>query len=221
MSRRKQAVVLVVGGSPRADLLPPEIRNERAERRIRRRLGLGVTGVLVIVLAGTGAATALAMQAESSLSAERARTDELLAEQGRFAKVRAVQDQVQLMKAAQRVGASTEIDWKWYLQEVQVTLPSGVTIDTVTVDAASPFEVYTQPTAPLQGARVATVGFTATSEVLPDLPVWLTALAKLPGYADALPGSVSLDEESGTYSVTITMHVNDAAFAQRYTAEEE
>jgi hypothetical protein len=210
---------LVIGGEPRVDLMPIEVRKERNAKVVRRRLGLGVVGVLAFVLVGSAAAMALSLQAQTRLLGEQARTAGLLSEQAKYIEVRKVQDQVTLVQAAQQVGVSTEIDWKKYLESVQATLPTGVTIDSVTVDSASPLAIYVQPTAPLQGARVATVSFTATSAVLPDVPTWLKSLAELPGYADALPSSANLDTATKTYKVNITMHVNDAAFSKRFATE--
>ena len=43
------------------------------------------------------------------------------------------------------------------------------------------------------------------------------ALATLPGFADATPGSVMLDETTNPYTVNITMHVNEAAFDKRFS----
>ncbi|MFC5928112.1 hypothetical protein D6T64_10415 [Cryobacterium melibiosiphilum] len=212
---------LVVGGEPRVDLLPPEIRAERRDRLRRRRLGFGVIGVVVVTLLGVGAATFVATTAQVRLQSEQERTVSLLAEQAQYSEIRQMQTQVELARAAQQVGASTEIDWQDYLQEVQATLPDSVFVETVDVDSASPLIAYTQATAPLQGARMATVEFTAASLVLPDVPTWLRALATLPGFADALPGSVTRADSSGVYTVTITMHINDAALAQRFTAEGE
>lgn len=216
MSPARRAEILVIGGEPRVDLLPPEVRKERNAKVTRRRLALGIAGVIVIVVVGAGAASAFALQAQTRLLDEQARTTYLLTQQGKYGEVRSVQDEVNLAQAAQRVGASTEIDWKKYLDRVRTTLPASVGIDTVTVDSATPLALYTQSTAPLQGARVATVSFTAKSSVLPDVPTWLNALATLPGFADAIPGSVKLDVPSGVYTVNITMHVNDAAFAHRF-----
>ena len=210
---------LVIGGEPRVDLLPLEVRKERMAKALRRRLALGVVGVLALVVVGSGAAMASSLQAQTRLLGEQARTADLLAEQSKYIEVRRVQDQVNLVQAAQQVGVSTEIDWKKYLEGVQATLPAGVTIDTVNVESASPLAIYEQPTAPLQGARVATVSFIATSTILPDVPTWLKALAELPGYADALPSSANLDPTTNTYTVNITMHVNDAAFSQRFLTE--
>lgn len=213
--------VLVIGGEPRVDLMPPEVHKERAAKVARRRLILGVVGVLVITLAGSAAATVLSLGAQIQLADEQSRTPGIMAEQAKFVDVRTVQGQVDQIKAAQQVGVSTEIDWKKYLEGVQAILPSSVTIQSVAITSASPLAIYAQPTAPLQGARVATVTFEATSQVLPDVPTWLTSLATLPGFADALPGSVVLDETTKGYKVNITMHVNDAAYAKRFAVEEK
>jgi hypothetical protein len=128
--------------------------------------------------------------------------------------VRKVQQQIELIQAAEQVGAATEINWEQYLGAVQSTLPANVSLDTINIDSITPFSAYSQATAPLQGARVATLTFTAKSSTLPQVPTWLDALATLPGYADASPGSVTRDE-TGAYSVSITLHINQSAFTNR------
>lgn len=221
MSRKIDSDELILGGEPRVDLLPPEVFKRRQAKAVRRGLGIGTVGLLAIVLAGTGAATYLSGQAQAQLLAAQSSTTDLLAEQTQYAEIRTAQSQVDLVKAAQQVGVSTEIDWKTYLLAVQGTLPASVVIESVFVDSASPILLYPQPTVPLQGARVATVDFTASSTVLPDVPAWLNGLTTLPGFADALPGSVTLDETTGVYAVAIKMHVNEAAYAERFASKED
>lgn len=207
---------LTVGVEPRVSLIPPEVLAGRKAKAVRRSLLWGVLGVVAITIAAIGGTAVLGLQAQLALASAQAQTGELLAEQHQYLEVRKVQDQVALTQAAQQVGASTEIDWKDYLQKVQATLPSDAAMTSVTVDSATPLATYEQPTAPLQGARVATLTFEATSPVLPVVPAWLTSLSTLPGFADATPGSVSLDETTKLYTVTITMHINDAAFDKRF-----
>ena len=221
MSRKIDSDELILGGEPRVDLLPPEVFKRRQAKAVRRGLGIGTVGLLAIVLAGTGAATYVAGQAQAQLLAAQSTTTDLLAEQTKYAEIRTAQSQVDLVKAAQQVGVSTEIDWETYLLAVQGTLPASVVIESVIVDSASPILLYPQPTVPLQGARVATVDFTASSTVLPDVPAWLNGLTTLPGFADALPGSVTLDETTGVYAVAIKMHVNEAAYAERFASKED
>lgn len=212
---------VTVGFEPRVSLIPPEVVAGRKAKAVRRSLVWGVLGVVAITVAAIGGTAVLGLQAQLSLASAQAETADLLAQQHQYIEVRKVQDQVTLTQAAQQVGASTEIDWRDYLQKVQATLPSDATMTSVTVDSATPLATYEQPTVPLQGARVATLTFQATTPVLPVVPAWLTSLGTLPGFADATPGSVSLDDTTKLYTVTITMHINDAAFDKRFDPKGE
>jgi hypothetical protein len=207
---------IAIGAEPRVHLLPPEVLAERKAAVIRTRLGIGVVGVVAVVALGVLGASSLAMSAQHDLASDQAETQTLLRQQLAYVKVRSVQEQLSLIKAAQEVGASTEIAWTPYLQKVQQTLPPNVTITGVAVDSSTPIELYPQSTASLQGPRVATIVFTAQTPSLPQVPSWLLALKTLPGYADALPGSVNLDP-SGAYTATITLHVNEKAFSNRFS----
>jgi hypothetical protein len=213
-----KAETLIIGGEPRVDLLPPEVRGQRNAAAVRRRLGVGVVLLLVLAVGGSGAAGIQAIQAQAALAEEQARTADLLGQQRKYIQVRSVQDEVSLIQAAQQVGTSTEIDWKKYLSEVQATLPANVTLNTVVIASASPLTPYAQSTVPLQGVRVATLSFTASSPTLPEVPAWLNALTSLPGYTDASPGSVMLDA-AGVYTVNITMHIDQAAYTNRFAAK--
>jgi hypothetical protein len=211
----KKKVILIVGGESRVALLPPEVLFARNAKNIHRRLGFMVFLAVILMIGGTALVRAQAIQARANLSLEEANTASLLLQQRKYGQVQKVQNQIANIQAAQQVGTSTEINWEQYLTSVQATLPPNVTLDTVNIDSATPFAPYTQATAPLQGSRIATLSFTARSSTLPEVPAWLNALTTLPGYADASPGSVTRND-TGTYSVNITMHINQAAFTHRF-----
>ena len=215
MISKPKGEALVLGGESRADLLPPEVLLKRKAKVVRRRLGFVILVIALLVIGGTALVRAQAQQAQANLAIEQANTQSLLMQQRKYIEVRKVQQQVDTIIAARQVGTSTEINWEQYLTSVQATLPPNVTIDTINIDSATPFAPYTQATAPLQGARIATLSFTAKSSTLPQVPAWLDALTTLPGYADASPGSVTRNE-TGAYSVSITMHINEAAFTNRF-----
>ncbi len=142
---------------------------------------------------------------------------QLVAEQSQYAEVRQVKDTIDTIMAGQQVGASTEIAWRDYLLLLQRTLPSGVVLDTVSIDSGTPMAAFGQSDAPLQGTRVAALTFTATSETLPSIPDWLRAMATLPGFVDAIPGSVS--REGSTYVTQVLLHINADAFSLRFDPE--
>lgn len=215
MSRISKTPSLVIGGESRVDLLPQELKVKRKGKVVRRRLGFLVILVAVVVVGASALVRAQAVQARADLSIEQANAQSILLQQRKYGEVQKIQKQVDAIEAAQQVGTSTEINWKNYLISVQATLPPNVTLDSVNIDSATPFANYAQASAPLQGERIATLSFTAVSSTLPQVPQWLIALATLPGYADANPGSVNRTE-AGTYSVNITMHINQAAFTNRF-----
>ena len=208
-----------LGGEPRVSLLPAEVNDFQKLRAVRRRLGLGVVFVILIVLAGVAGAYYLATNARAQLETARANQATLIAQESEFSELRTAKSGIALIEAGEYVGAATEIDWKTYLENLQATLPSGVAITSVAIDSATPFIDYAQSAVPLEGSRVATLVFTALSPGLPSIPSWLNGLGTLNGFADAVPGSVNVQPD-GTYLVNITMHINSDAFANRFPAED-
>ncbi len=215
MSRGSKNASLVIGGESRVDLLPQELRIKRKGKVVRRRLGFLVILVAILVAGASVLVRAQAVQAKLDLSIQQANAQSIVLQQRKYAVVQNIQKEADTIQAAQQVGTSTEINWKNYLISVQATLPPNVTLDSVNIDSATPFASYAQASAPLQGERIATLSFTAISSTLPQVPQWLIALATLPGYADANPGSVNRTD-TGSYSVNITMHINQAALTNRF-----
>lgn len=218
MSGSRDSDALIIGGEPRVDLLPPEVKAGNKATALLSKLGLILVVVLILVAGGVTAASLYSASAQARLAAAQARTDELFVEQTTYSEVRQIENEITLVKGALTVGASTEVDWQEYLTEVRAKLPGDVTVDTVTVESAAPFQLYTQPTAPLQSERVATLTIGLTSPVLPTVPAWLEALKELPGYADATPSSITR-ADTGTFEVQLTMHINGGAYSNRFGAD--
>ncbi|PWC06734.1 hypothetical protein [Mycetocola zhujimingii] len=217
----KSTETLVIGGVPRADLLPLEIRAVHRGKRGMRSMIYATLGVVLLVFVATGTSFYFALTAQIQLQAEQNRTAELLVEQQKYADVRVVQDALATVKAGQMVGSATEIDWKAYIDQIEATLPPNVLVVEIAIDGASPLVDYGQPSAPLQGMRVATLTFGAATVALPDTDAWLVALSKLPGYTDANPDSITLDEETGLYKTVVTMHIGEGAWSQRFVPEDQ
>ena len=207
---------LILGGPPQANLLPPEVGLAAKSRAMRRNAtGLIVLAVLLVV-AAYGGISVLALAAQGQLDTATARTQQLVAEQGKYSEVKQVTTMLEAAGAAQQVGTSTEIDWEAYLTDIQNSLPAGTLVTNVVAETATPITPFAQPSVPLQGDRIGELRFTATSTSLPDVEQWLDALAKLSGYVDASPGSVTLNTDAKNYEVTITMHVNKDALLLRF-----
>ena len=185
---------LVVGGIPRIDLLPPEVRARLRSRGLRRGLGLLVVAVVVATGAGTALAVLNATVSAGALAAEQQRTQDLLAQQVEFVEVTQLANAKASIEQAQLVGSSTEILWPAYVDAISATLPPGTTIGTLTVTASSPITLVAQPALPLQVARVATVQLTVDAPDLATVSLWISLLPSLPGFADATLTSIERTE---------------------------
>lgn len=216
----KNDIKLVVGGEPRAGLLPPEVHQRRKSQSTRRAL-VGVV-VLAILVAGGGYGGSVVVASTSALAlaSEQERSTALLKKQGEFTEVLTVEAQLDAARAAQRVATSTEIDWAAYLGGIRTALPAEAVITHIGAEVATPLVPLGQATVPLQGPRVATLTLETHSPAVPDTARWLENLAKLPGFVDAMPGSISWNDGDEWYEQTITMHVDSRAFTGRFATEE-
>lgn len=210
-----------LGAVPRVSLMPPELGQRQKQLAIQRTLRLVMVLVLILVLGGVAGAWYLSFTAANSLATETQRTTLLQAQRMEYSDVDRAMSAVALGEAALQVGGSTEIDWQDYMARVQASLPAGVMIDSFSVDAASVTSQYAQSNVPLEGARIATLQFSATSTTIPEIPDWLIGLGKLPGFVDANPNNVSAGGEGGSYTASITMHIDATAYSNRLVETEE
>ncbi|TFB73665.1 hypothetical protein E3O06_07475 [Cryobacterium glaciale] len=219
MKRPLENRELILGGEPRADLLPPELKARRAGRALHRALTIALVGIVVIMGASIGSVSLKAAINQNDLAAAKMRTDEILMETTTYAEVSQVQDQYNTTLAVRGLGLSTEVDWKSYLADIRLILPADVNIGTVSVTTASPWTAFAQSEVPLMQPRTASLALELTSSGLPTVPQWLVGLRDLPGYADASPGSISRSED-GSYVVSLALNINASALTNRFAVKE-
>jgi len=210
---------LVIGGSPRANLLPPEIR-QLAKARSQRRGLLFILGlVLAIVVAGYVASTLYANESRVALAAELARSEQLLGEKAEYISVSQLEAQLQVAEDARALAVSTEVNWSEYVAALQSRLPAGMTILGFTSNTATPAQPFTPPTAPLLQPRVGEITLTTTSADIPSVAPWLASIKTVTGTADVTLNTVTFQE--GAYISVLTIHINEEAFANRFAETDD
>jgi hypothetical protein len=209
---------LLVGGIPRAELLPPELELEKKARSQRR--GLVTVFVLIVILVGVGygatALTAAAMQL--ALDGERQKTEQLLAAQNEYIEVRQLAAQVSASESARLVGTSTEIDWQQFVYDIIAEMPAGTRIGSLQMTSATPISAFSDTVVPLEQPRVAEVLIGGVSPTYGPQSIWLEGLEDLPGFADASMETLLL--EDGEYEFVIRLHLNQDAFTNRFAIED-
>ena len=206
---------LVVGGVPRAELLPPELKQEEKAKTARRGYGFLVLVVVVVVAAGYIFSALVAETAQAQLRAANDRTDALLVEQSKYIEVRQLAAQVTASEDARAVGMAADIDWEAYVQGIAVKLNGiGAATSTFSITAATPLSPLAQPTAMLEGARVAEITFVGLSPTYPSVADWLREFKTLPGFADARISGIRM--VLGVYELDIVLHINEGAYSNKY-----
>lgn len=220
MSGRSRDSGLLLAPSPRADLLPEEIRTDRHARSVRRSLRYVLLVAVLVAVGSIGVARLQAERSTTQLQAERARTQTLLAQQRRYTDVTSARTRLTSTQLARQTTTSTGIKWRQYLEAVSATLPSGVSIVSVDIDSAAPGSQYVQASTPLQGPRVATLAFHVSTKRLSSVEHWVDKLSSLPGFVDATPAAVTTATASGTgapsaaglLDAAVSVHIGAAAY---------
>ncbi|MFC5928102.1 type IV pilus assembly protein PilM [Cryobacterium melibiosiphilum] len=212
-SRANGALEMVIGGAPRADLLPPEVKEARSGRVLRRRLGLGVVAVGLIVAVVTALVTGESVLSDGELADAQAESATLLTEVAQYSELGDVEGVMTDTRTARDLAGSTEINWQEYLAVVRAALPADVSVGTATVDGASAFEPYAAAES-VPGA-VATLNLSLTSPSLTSVSGWLSSLSTLPGYASASIGGLTRAED-GSYTTALVLVVNAEVFSNRF-----
>jgi hypothetical protein len=210
---------LALGASPRASLLPPEIKMEAGLRAQRRLLATIFIAVLVVVGAAYALASFVAQSAQDALDAANARTSAIVGEQSEYIEVRQLSNQVVAAEEARLAATATEVDWANYLPLVRQTIPAGSSITSLNVVSASPAVPLAAPSSPLETTRMVEIAIAVSMPTLPDISQWLDTVSTLPGYVDAVPGGIASSE--GAFTVTLTVHVDESAKYNRFAPESE
>jgi hypothetical protein len=211
---------LVLGGEPRVHLIPPAVLARKKGKDLRRRLGLGVIGVIVLVAVGLGLATLSSAGSANSLVSAQQATTSILQQQAKYGIVTKVKADATSIQSSQQIATAQEIMWAPFYIAFEKKLPSGAVISNLTASLDNPFGVTQAPTtnssAPTQATHVATILGTVTMKQS-QIAGWLNSLTGLTGFVDVTPTSVT--GTGGVYSVDITMHINSDALSNRFTKD--
>jgi hypothetical protein len=220
MSAASKDTRLVLGGSPRVHLLPPEVGDRKRGASIRRAVVMSVVGALVISGAGYAYASWLAIEATARYDVARGETTALLAEQGKYSDLRNLRTAQQTLTDARQVGALTEIDWDAFYSRIVPTLPAGMTVTSFVIDSGSPTEETVVSAVPGVSSGVAKVTFVANTTSLATAQAWVSSLKALPEYGGSNISSITRDD-AGQIAVTVEMILTDEALSKRFQPEPE
>jgi Tfp pilus assembly protein PilN len=188
---------------PRVNLLPPEIAEKAAFRKVQ--IGLGATLVAAVGVVGMLYASAghSVSSAQSRLDASSAQGRKLQAETAKYRDVTSLYADAAAAKAQLSTAMGDEVRFSQLLNDLSLSTPSNVWIKNLTATAAT-------------GGGSLTIGANAFSH--DDVALWLESLANLKTYANPY-FSTSAEGLIGTRKVitfSSTATLTPAALSGRY-----
>lgn len=217
------------------NLLPATYARRAAVRRAKVFAVCAVVIALLLALLGWLVAMQKQASAQESLDAAMAERTLLQVEAGRYADVPKVFAAVSEAQGQLQLAMGNEVRWSYFLNDLALTMPTGVSLDTLavtspapgaTILAAAPSSVAaSDPTAPTSGAGIPGIGtmnVSAKALTYNSVANWLDSLAKLPTIADPYVASIAAADEEGTKVVTFTSDgtLTSEALSKRYQAQE-
>lgn len=231
--------------APRANLLPPEIAERAALRRMQALLAAAVIACGGIV--GAVYVTTASGRAPAKAALAQAQTEQrsLGAQKAALAPAQLAHQQVLAAKQSLVAAMASEVLWSGQLDTLRRQLPDGVRLSTLTVTGVDPTAVggasasLQLPAAPAGSktsstSSTATTGSAAASAAAASTYVasvtmsgvaldndavanWLDTLAAMPDWSNVYLTSTSANAGSSLVTYSITANITQQALSHRYT----
>lgn len=192
---------------PRADFLPPKIRELHAGRKNRHNLAVATLAVAFLCSIATMLANAQLYAAQSRLATAEEQTSEILTQQSHYSDIVELIRDSQNLDAAYTVVSEKVVDYGKLLRQVKRALPAGGRLIELSLTSPSSTESPTSK-APLSGQDIlvsAKVGmnvaeFQAVEFFLLDARQW-------PGYSNATITSMTKRETGYLATVVVNFDI--------------
>jgi Tfp pilus assembly protein PilN len=182
------------------NLLPPELRQRQAIRRLTSLVAAAGLGVMVIVGGFYFVQTQRLADVQSELEAQQLRNDEVRAEIAELQRFADLQAELQAKRELLGSLFVNEVSWSSALLDVSRVIPDASYLTNLTGQitvptAAAPGEVPTTPTtgAP-ETTLIGTMTFAGVADQTETIATWLTRLEQIQGWVNAWVSSAQENE---------------------------
>jgi Tfp pilus assembly protein PilN len=202
---------------PRVNLLPPEIAEQAAFRKVQMGLGaavvaaVGVVGLLYVSAAGS------VSSAQGDVDKAAAQNTALQAQSAQYRDVTAVYAAAAAAQQQLTSVMGDEVRYSQLLNDLSLSVPSTVWIKSLNYTQGAP--AAPGPASATSAGSVGTFSVTGVAFSHDDIAIWLESIAGLKSYANPY-FSNSTEGLLGTRKVvnfTSTANVTPAALSGRYT----
>ncbi len=207
----------------RVNLMPAAYARKAAVRRARVGAIMALSGAalvsgLLFLVSWQGATSAQERLDQATF--ERAMAQKEVA---RYADVPRVFDAVNSAEAQLALAMGNEVRWSFFLNDLALTMPAGVGLDTLDLTAIGPGQVPTDTGDGQPGAKLGTLSVTGKALAYNNVSNWLDSLAKMDTVADPYAAGLASVKEEDTKVVTFssTGDITTDTLSGRYTEESQ
>jgi Tfp pilus assembly protein PilN len=206
-----------------ANLLPEEIIAARRLVHLKRRLGIGLAALVVLLALGFGYSWWQTNNAQDDLTAEQSRSLAMTGQIQQYAPLVEAQAKTSQLQGEIATAMTGDVQWSRLIATLNKSTSGTLAVTSIdgVMDAAS----ATVPTGgdstnPLNNSGLQVVGSLTITGKTPDyksVAAFVETLSKVRGLAVVDPGSVSSD--SGGYTFTVTLSLTTDALGGRFTSK--
>jgi Tfp pilus assembly protein PilN len=228
--------------APRANLLPPEIAERAALRKMQALLAAAVIACGGIVGAGYVVTEHGKAPAKAALAQAQSEQRSLASQKAKLAPAQTAHQQILAAKQSLMAAMSSEVLWSNQLDTLRRELPDGVRISTLTVapstatsggsssatavqlpagpggTSQSTASSGTSSTAAAANSYIADVSIAGVAVDNNAVATFLETLAAMPGWGNVyLTNTTAASGTGTTLTYSITANITQAALSHRYT----
>jgi Tfp pilus assembly protein PilN len=213
--------------APRVNLLPIEIIEQRAVRRLAVGLAGAVAACAVLVGGGFVYAGQGEAKAKTDLSSAQSTQTRLQTQLRALAPAKQAQAQIQSAQKSLAAAMGNEVLWSRYLDELRVKRPEGVRFTSASLTPSGPAAASagtttgttTAPTTSATNGGIASLTLSGKARTQPDVAALLDQLAGIKGFTSVYLTSTSADGQSGLVTYSVSATVTADALSHRYTGD--
>lgn len=204
-----------------SNLLPPELIAARRLRVVRKMIVAALVLVVALGAAGYGYGMYQQSGAQSALSAEQARTAQLLVQQQKYQEVVTISGSIAQIKGQLATLMTGDVDVAKLVGVVAARQPHGGSITQLQATVVSdPTQPSTDSGASVFDSsgqtHIGTMSITGTARNMPEVAAFVNQLGKAPGIVGVFPTSQTTSTHAVQYTIQLTL--TDKLLTHRFDA---
>lgn len=213
-------VLFIQSVFPTPSLMPPVVKRRRAVATARRRTGLALMVLLLVLGVWYGLAQMQLSTAKTNLTVAQAELRDAERARDQYKDVPAVYSAVRAARSELAQAMGNEVQVARLVTDLSAIIPRNVSLQSVSLVTGESDEPTSTAVA-TEEVAIATVTFAGEAVSFDDVSAWIDVLRSQPDYTNVILTEVSRDSSTGTYTFTSSAELTDQTLSGRFVEEDQ